>query len=136
MQEPRLELSVVRHGERWAVPIAMSQPEMAATLSNDLVADGLERARSLGARDAGQVAHAALPADGDAEVDLAGGVWDRLTALAHIVDGQRDGFTDVVDGLSLGVALAVAAGKRRDDRDVSAVGIRFEDDVVAALAHE
>jgi hypothetical protein len=44
-------------------------------------------------------------------------------------------FASVRERLFCRVALAVAAGKRRNDSDVAAFGIRLEDDVVAALFH-
>ena len=55
--------------------------------------------------------------------ELASGVGDCVATLAHVLDGQQDGLACIRQRLFRRVALAVAAGKRRNDRDIAAFGI-------------
>jgi len=62
-------------------------------------------------------------------------VGDRVATLAHVLNGQQDGFACVGQRLFRRLALAVATGEGGHDGDIAAFGIGLENHVVAGLFH-
>ena len=100
-----------------------------------VIADGGERTSRFSPRYARERRQRTLRSDRHAVYELAGRVWDRVAPLAHVLDGQQDGFACVGQRLLRGLALAVAAWEGWHDGDISAFGIGLENHVVAGLFH-
>lgn len=135
MQKSRLQLAMIWNRERRACAAWMAQANVAAALTNFLVADGREGASSIASRNARDVTHRGLLSDGNAVVNLAGRIGNHLAVGEHVVDGECDRFLDVGECLLDGLPLAVASGKCGHDHHVAAVTVGFENDVVGSFAH-
>jgi hypothetical protein len=133
--EPRLQFTVIRHRERWTHTLGMAKADVTAPLTDFFIAEGREDADGLAPGNAGNVGHRPLLPDGDAVVNLAGGVRNGFAVRKHVLDRERDRFLDVRDSLVNGLPLAVAAWKCRDDGHIASVAVGLQNDVVGALTH-
>jgi len=68
-------------------------------------------------------------------LDLAGGLWDRLTILAHTFEMEGDGLTDFSFGFLDGHSSGDAAREVRDVGGVVALGLLDDDCVLHFAPH-
>jgi hypothetical protein len=135
VEESRFQLPVIRHRERRTHALGVAKANVTAPLTDFFIPDRREDADGLAPGNAGNLGHCPLQPDGDAVVNLAGGVGNGFAVRKHIVDGERDRFLDVRDSLVDSLPLAVAPWKCRDDGHISSIAVRLQNDMVGTFTH-